>query len=211
MSEFLPQFPLQIVVFPGEQVNLHIFEPRYQELIRDCETEGLNFGIPAFVNGNVQTTGTEVRLSEIVKKYPGGESDIRVVGERIYFIQKFYPKAEGKLYAGADVEWKKIDMRGNPAMRAQIAEQVQELFQLLGVKKDLPKDADRFSVYDVAHHLGLNLQQEYELLNLFTEFERQQYALSHLTNTLPVVREMETLRTRVQMNGHFRNLKPPEF
>jgi hypothetical protein len=211
MSEFLPQFPLQIVVFPGEQVNLHIFEPRYQELIRDCEIESLNFGITAFVNGNVQTTGTEVRLTEIVKKYPGGESDIRVVGERVYTIQKFYPKATGKGYAGADVEWKKIDMRGNPAMRAQIAEQVQELFQLLGVKKDLPDDSDRFSVYDIAHHLGLNLQQEYELLNLFTEFERQQYALSHLTNTLPVVREMETLRTRVQMNGHFRNLKPPDF
>ncbi len=211
MLEFLPQFPLQIVVFPGEVVNLHIFEPRYRELVSDCENQQINFGIPTFLDGNVQPTGTEVSLVEIVKKYPEGESDIRVKGERLYSIHEFYPVASGKLYAGAEVDWVKTDMRGNPAMRLQILEQVQELFALLGITKELPSEEDRFSVFAIAHHLGLNLQQEYELLNLFSEFERQQYVLSHLTNTLPVVKEMENLRARVQMNGHFRNLKPPNF
>lgn len=211
MSNFLPQFPLQIVVYPGEQVNLHIFEPRYQELIKDCEEEGTHFGIATFLDGKVQQIGTEVRLTEIVKKYDSGESDIRVRGERVYRIERFSATAKGKLYAGAEVDWLKTEMRGNPAMRSQILEGLQELFGLLGLNKPLPEEDEPFSVYEVAHHLGLNLQQEYNLLELLTEFERQQFVLSHLTNTLPVVRQMESLRKRVQMNGHFRNLKPPNF
>ena len=47
MRQFLPLFPLQIVVFPGEDLNLHIFEPRYKELIKDCEEGGGTFRLCA--------------------------------------------------------------------------------------------------------------------------------------------------------------------
>ena len=46
MARMLPLFPLQIVVFPGEDLNLHIFEPRYKELIGECKDKGIHFGIP---------------------------------------------------------------------------------------------------------------------------------------------------------------------
>ncbi|MEO1628994.1 MAG: LON peptidase substrate-binding domain-containing protein, partial [Bacteroidota bacterium] len=45
-----PLFPLKLVVYPGEQLNLHIFEPRYKQLIRECEQNKVTFGIPAFIN-----------------------------------------------------------------------------------------------------------------------------------------------------------------
>ncbi len=56
-----PLFPLNIVVFPGEELNLHIFEPRYRALIRDAEREGFSFGIPSYVHQKLGY-GTEVSL-----------------------------------------------------------------------------------------------------------------------------------------------------
>ena len=59
----LPLFPLDMVVFPRQQVLLHIFEPRYRELIGDCETDGITFGISPFLADGLANFGTEVRRS----------------------------------------------------------------------------------------------------------------------------------------------------
>ena len=80
----LPQFPLKIVVFPGEQLNLHIFEPRYKQLINECEAEDRTFGIPAFIEKRVMEIGTEVRLEKIVKRHLNGEMDIRTRGVGLF-------------------------------------------------------------------------------------------------------------------------------
>ena len=53
MTNFIPIFPLGIVVYPGEMLNLHIFEPRYKELIKDCHQQKKPFGIPAVFNNRV--------------------------------------------------------------------------------------------------------------------------------------------------------------
>ena len=46
----LALFPLQLIVYPGERLPLHIFEKRYQQLITDCENEGIAFGIPSYID-----------------------------------------------------------------------------------------------------------------------------------------------------------------
>ena len=89
MPRELALFPLQIVVFPGEAVNLHIFEPRYRELIKDCQEDGITFGIPTFQNGKVLDFGTEVELLSIEKRYPGGEMDIKTRARGIFQILDF--------------------------------------------------------------------------------------------------------------------------
>ncbi len=63
----LPLFPLQSIFFPGETVPLHIFEPRYKQLINDCKNEAITFGIPVFINNGMQY-GVEVQLVEVVTK-----------------------------------------------------------------------------------------------------------------------------------------------
>ena len=65
MTSFLPIFPLSIVVFPGEELNLHIFEPRYKQLIQDCYGENKAFGIPTVINNAVADHGTQVRITDI--------------------------------------------------------------------------------------------------------------------------------------------------
>jgi hypothetical protein len=59
--------------------------------------------------------------------------------------------------------------------------------------------------------VGLNLRQEVELLGLHSETERLQFIREHIEHILPVVVETERLKARARLNGHFKNLVPPEF
>ncbi len=60
--------------------------------------------------------------------------------------------------------------------------------------------------YDVAHHAGLSLEEEYEVLGLLKELQSQEYIKRHLQKVLPMLMEMEQLKEKVKLNGHFRNL-----
>ncbi len=99
MSVELPIFPLNIVAFPGEHVNLHIFEPRYKDLVNDCLEEGLTFGIASHVLNKIEL-GTEVKITEVTKKYPDGRMDIKTLGLRAFSVLDFHNPWKEKLYAG---------------------------------------------------------------------------------------------------------------
>ena len=99
----LPLFPLPIVAFPDERVPLHIFEPRFKELMADCRAEGAHFGISSFVEGRIAPYGTEVELSQVLKEYDDGRLDVEVRGLRVYSIRALHKAVEGKQYPGADV------------------------------------------------------------------------------------------------------------
>lgn len=212
MQKFLPLFPLQLVVFPGEALNLHIFEPRYRQLIQECEEQGTTFGIPAYIGGNVMDVGTEIRLQSVEKRYDNGELDIKTQGIGLFRIQQFYKKAPEKLYAAADVEKLESDNENSDPIKIEkILEYLRELFTLLRVDKTLPENYQNFITYDWAHHVGFSLEEEYKFLCLLDETERQEVMLEHLERIVPTVREMETLRQRVLMNGHFKNIIPPKI
>ncbi len=212
MPMLLPLFPLQLVVFPDEQLNLHIFEPRYKQLIQVCEEEGLTFGIPAYIDGKIMQVGTEVKLLKVEKRYPNGEMDVRTQGMGIFRIETFYKNAPGKLYAAAKVE--RIET-GSDKSDYLLAEAIlgilQELFEMLNIPKELPKNAADFRIHDWAHHIGLSLEQEYELLKMDKETDRQQFVKKHLESILPKVREVEEIRRKAMMNGHFKNIIPPKI
>ena len=211
MSQFLPLFPLQIVVFPGEDLNLHIFEPRYKELIKDCEEEGITFGIPAYIDKKLMKVGTEVKLTSVEKRYDNGELDIRTKGQRLFTVEEFQAVAPNKLYAGGEIEWLDVEEDEQFLGNEKILDLTRELFQLLNIQKKLPEDIQDFSTFDVAHHLGLSLEQEYQLLCLLSAQKRQEFLIGHLERLLPVVKEMENLKKKAQLNGHFKHLKPPRI
>src|SRR5690606_37970950 len=102
MSIFLPLFPLNLVAYPGESLNLHIFEPRYKQLIGDCLQSQANFGIPSFVHNKIEF-GTEVLIDKVVKEYEDGRMDIKTIGTAIFKVENFINPLEGKLYAGGEV------------------------------------------------------------------------------------------------------------
>ena len=206
MTNFIPIFPLGIVVYPGEALNLHIFEPRYKQLITDCFHSKKPFGIPAVINDKLCEMGTLVQVVEITKVYEDGKMDIKTGGEKVFRILEMIKTLPDKLYSGAIVNYPDNHEKGNRALMQAIINSVRELHRLLKVDKDFKKPDEELWSYDMAHHAGLSLSEEYELLELLYELQRQEYLKRHLTKVLPVMAEMETLRERVNLNGHFKNL-----
>ena len=210
MLDFLPLFPLQLVVFPNECLNLHVFEQRYQQLINECESEDKTFGIPAYINRKLMSVGTELELLSIAKRYPDGKMDIKTKGVGVFEIHQFFDKAPDKLYSGATIERREDASMGDVLIYQQIIDLLVELYSVLNIKKEVPDKSDSFYTFDIAHHIGFSIQQEYQLLRLRSEVERQEFIYQHLLNLIPIVREMEALRKKIQMNGHFKNVLPPK-
>ncbi|WP_367389767.1 LON peptidase substrate-binding domain-containing protein [Lewinella sp. LCG006] len=211
MSRQIALFPLQIVVFPGEAVNLHIFEQRYRDLINDCKDNGITFGIPAFQNGTIKEFGTEVKLKSIENIYPGGEMDIKTEAMGIFRIQEFFPEMADKRYPGGVVKDYEFDRNEDPQLNEQILAYCRQLFAAMKINRALPDDTSNFTTYDIAHYVGFNPEQEYNFLTTLGATTRQQVIIDQISKILPVVREMENLRARAQLNGHFKHLKPPKF
>jgi Lon protease-like protein len=207
VTNFIPIFPLGIVVYPGEQLNLHIFEPRYKQLISECFETKKPFGIPSVINDKINEMGTVVQVKEISKAYDDGKMDIKTEGLQVFRMLEMVNSLPGKLYSGAIVNYPDNNEKGNKALMQRIVKGVKELHKLLNIEKKFPKPEGELWSYDVAHHAGLSLQEEYELLELLQELQRQEYLKRHLKKVIPVLAEMETLKEKVKLNGHFKNLK----
>lgn len=211
MINFIPIFPLAIVVLPGESLNLHIFEPRYKELITDCFAEKKPFGIPAVIKSSVAEMGTLVEIEEIVAVHPDGKMDIKTKGIKVFSILELVKSIPDKLYSGAIVSYPENDIANETLLIKKLLASIFELHRLLEVKKDFKKASSELLSYDLAHHIGLSLEEEYELLGLFKEQFRIEYLKRHLSKVLPIVAGMETLKEKIQLNGHFKELKGFNF
>jgi len=207
MTNFIPIFPLNIVVYPGEKLSLHIFEPRYKQLIKECFDSSKSFGIPTVINNRIQEVGTLVKITEIVQVYDNGEMDIRTEGLQVFRILEVIKTVPDKLYSGSIVNYPENSIdTGNSRLMQQVIKGVKELHRLLNISKDFNKPDGELKSYDVAHHSGLSLEEEYEVLGLLKELQRQEYLKRHLQKVLPMLLEMEQLKEKVKLNGHFRNL-----
>lgn len=209
LTNFIPIFPLGIVVFPGEQVNLHIFEPRYKQLIPECFADNKPFGIPVAIENKLADYGTLVRITEIKEVYEDGKMDIRILGENRFRVLEWIEKVPNKLYSGAIVTYPSGPPNLQPVLNQMetLLVMLRQLHNLLGVSKSFEQPDEQLRSYDIAHHAGLTLSQELELLKLDLEDQRQEYLRRHLQEVLPVVKQMEELKERVKLNGHFRSLK----
>ncbi|MBV6642025.1 MAG: LON peptidase substrate-binding domain-containing protein [Cyclobacteriaceae bacterium] len=201
-------FPLNLVVFPKESLNLHIFEPRYKQLINDCLKNHTTFGIPSHVVNKLEY-GTEVKIVELTKKYDDGRMDIKTEGVREFKIIDFHNPWTDKLYAGGKVEFLHISDDQDSAMTVEIMDKVRELFTWLQLDKDF--DLIDKNLYAFIHKIGLKPEEEYQLLQLTSQKKRQEYILEHLNKIIPMLERAEKAREIIKMNGHFKHLDPLKF
>jgi Lon protease-like protein len=206
LTNFIPIFPLGIVVYPGEQLNLHIFEPRYKQLVNECVETKKPFGIIPVIDNKLSEIGTLINVKEITTIYEDGKMDIKTEGVQIFSILEVIKDLPEKLYSGAIVNYPENIENGNRALMQTIVIAIRQLHKLLKINKNFNHADDALWSYDVAHHAGLSVTEEYELLQLMQELQRQEYLKRHLKKVIPVIAEMETLKERIQLNGHFKNL-----
>lgn len=207
MTNFIPIFPLDIVVYPEEKLNLHIFEPRYRQLITDCHTQKKVFGIPSVIEKKLKDYGSVVEITEISKVYDNGEMDIKTKGVRIFRILELIKEVPDKLYSGAIVNYPETYNQGNPEIMRKVMNSIRDLHRLLKVNKEFKKDDHELCVFEVAHHIGLSIEEEYDLLHLPEERQRQEYIKRYLAKAIPMLNGMEQLKEKIKRNGHFKDLK----
>ena len=209
--QLLAMFPLEIVVFPQEALNLHIFEPRYRELIQDCEEQNILFGIPYYRPENKMKFGTIVQLKKVERVYDNGTMDIKTEGLDPFELMRFTKFHPGKSYPGGYIRKLYWEKEGDLNLRAKIREALKELYEFMNIKKAPVVFEDSFITFDIAHKVGFTKNQEYELLQIPSEVQRQQFMFDHLKRMIPMIKQAEEMRKKVQQNGHFRSITPPDL
>jgi Lon protease-like protein len=211
MTNFIPIFPIGIAVFPYEKLNLHIFEPRYKQLITDTIQSKKPFGIPVVLNGKISEIGTLVEVVEISKTYENGEMDIKTRGISIFNILEIIREIPEKLYSGAIVSYPTNNTNAMPALIEKIKDEITLLHNILTVNKTIQAENRELLSYDFAHHIGMTIEDEYNFMQLMREDQRLEWIRRHLKKVIPILTQMEELKSKIRLNGHFRNLEGFEF
>jgi len=207
MTNFIPIFPLDIVVFPGEVLNLHIFEEQYKQLITDCHEQNKAFGIPVVIKDKKTEIGCLVQIDNVVKTYEDGRMDIKTKGIKLFRILEIINDIPNKMYKGAIVHYPHNSVIIQPVLMSKILILLRHLHLLLHVSKQFSKPDSELLSYDIAHHVGFSMEEEYELVELMTEPHRLQYIINHLDKVIPIIAGTEQLKDRINLNGHFREIK----
>ena len=205
----LPLFPLPLVVFPGEALKLHIFEPRYQQLINECRDLGTAFGIPAFADGQLAKVGTELTLEKTFKTYPEGEMDVLTEGRRVFRLTSFVREVPDKLYSGGEVTLLENAAEEFGITVEELEHQFALFHELLGTGHHLPDGDTPNLSFRIGHEVGFTLDQKVTLLSMDKESDRQLMILDHLNRVNKTLRAADDTRRRVRGNGHF--AKPPKL
>jgi len=210
VQKFLPIFPLSLVAYPGESLNLHIFEPRYKQLIKECADENKTFGIPVVNNKEILEYGTEMQLEKLVKTYENGEMDIKVKGLQVFRVLDVVKSLPDKLYSGAVVAVVSNIIDHHSKTIFELEHLAHELFSLLEIKDRVYKDGFILHSFAIGHLVGFDLMDEFELLKHPRESTRQKIIVEHIKKILPVVKQMAEIKEKAKLNGHFRLINPPE-
>lgn len=156
----IPMFPLSIFPLPGELVPLHIFEPRYRQLLEDAEKRDFTFGI--FFNhvSNTHKLGSLVKLESVIKRYASGESDIIVRCIDLLTMEKMLRNYRDKLYPGGEVSvW-------NVNLETEVSTSVQEAFDLYVSLLHLNHAQPVTTLYGVANELNLGFDERLKFVQL---------------------------------------------
>lgn len=211
MTNFIPLFPLNIVVFPGEKLNLHIFEPKYIQMVNECIEQKKMFGIVSVINDKLSELGTSIEINTVENILESGEMDVKTVGKQIFRTLELIQDIPDKLYKGAIVSYPDNNMQGIKSKMYKIMMELKYFHQLLDIEKNYHQDIDTLLTYDIAHHVGMTLEQEYDFLELLREDQRQEYIQRHLKKMIPMVQELQRFKERIKQNGHFRKLSIDDF
>jgi len=160
-TKYMAMFPLPVFLLPGEEIPLRIFEPRYKQLINECNETGDTFGIPYVSNDDIKHYGSEVELVNIVAKNSLGEMVILIKAVSNFHLLNFKEKLPNKLYGGGIIEYiddkytttnpelvvlvKKLNLNLDPVMGSLITG---DSVNLMNVAKAIQLDSsDKFTFY----------------------------------------------------------------
>ncbi len=197
----LPLFPLDLVLFPGTSLPLHIFEPRYKEMISECLDRKKSFGIVRAKEEGVAEIGCTAEIITVAKKYPDGRMDIVTEGRERFEVMQV---SQERSFLQAEV----LYLRDEPSQASaeEIAQAVKlqgEIMQLAGSDPASRSDSDSSQLsFHLVGALPLDLDFKQTLLGMKSEVERVRAVISYFEAILPNLRRTVRVRQKAGGNGH---------
>ncbi len=200
--ERIPLFPLNVVLLPGAELPLHIFEPRYRQMVKDCLEEKSEFGLLLSLPKGLARVGCTAEILDVTKRYEDGRMDILTAGRAPFRVVELF--TEDPLLEG-HVDY--LEDRENPA-NPRIQRQLVELFEACHtlIFDDYPKilrgaESEEIS-YLVAATLPMELLWKQQILELRSEADRQERLVAYLREWAPHLQKAGAMRQRAGGNGH---------
>lgn len=201
-ADRIPLFPLDVVLYPGMPLPLHIFESRYKLMTRRCVARHSEFGVVLARKEGFARVGCTAEILKVVREYPDGRLDILTMGQTICRILKVY---EEQPYLEAEVDFLDDGSEEEvPPPSSELVRLHQECHQLVfGSPPDALNPEARWGVaFQIAAELPLDLEMKQELLETPGEAARQARLVEHLKKTLPQLARIEVRRKKAGGNGH---------
>jgi ATP-dependent Lon protease len=195
-------FPLGLVLLPGERMPLHIFEPRYRELIGECLAEERPFGIVLADDSGLREVGTEASVIEVLERFDDGRLNVVIEGRERFRVVEI---TSGRSFQTGEVEGvadQDVDVDEQDAERAM--ELFRELRELVGSDVEEPESGDPALSFALASRVDFGLDPKQRLLELTSETERLTIVIELLEGALAAVREEQARRELASRNGKLR-------
>ena len=194
MSSLLPIFPLELVLLPGVPLPLHIFEPRYKEMIAECLELKRPFGVVRASSDGVADIGCTAEILSVTKKYDDGRMDILTRGvERFEVIEvneeRSFLQAEISVVPDEDEPDKPAAQMVAQAVRLHA-----EIAKLAGAEPSGPDEHAGNLSFLLAGSLPLDLDFKQNLLSTLSEAKRLEAVVGYLEAILPGLRRASKAR-----------------
>lgn len=201
MSSLLPLFPLDAVLLPGAPLPLHVFEPRYKEMIAECLERKQPFGVLRAKDSEVAEIGCTAEILNVVKKYDDGRMDIVTQGRQRFEVMQINSE---RSFLQAEVFY----LRDDPgtATREETSRALELHGEIMKLAGSEPESESELSKQELSFHLAgslpLDLDFKQTLLGMKSEPERLQAVITFFENILPNVRRTLHVRRKAGGNGH---------
>jgi Lon protease-like protein len=200
LVSLLPLFPLELVLFPGVPLPLHVFEPRYKEMIGECLRAESEFGIVRVSKQGVAAIGCTAAIVEVVKKYDDGRMDILTEGRRRFEVVDINQE---RSFLRADVMFLEDEPDAAPVTEAQQAIRLYlDLLALADVEAQNPPEPGPQLSYLITAGLPLELDFKQQLLESRSESERIGVIVEYYTALIPRLTHAMKTRKKAGGNGH---------
>jgi Lon protease-like protein len=192
VSSLVPLFPLELVLLPGVTLPLHIFEPRYKEMIAECLEQQKPFGVVRASPEGVADIGCTAEIMSVTKKYDDGRMDIMARGlERFEVIQV----NEDREFLQAEIAVVEDGPEKPPTeMVTQAVRLHAEIVKLAGTEPSGPDDHASNLSFLLAGSLPLDLDFKQNLLSTLSEAKRLEAVVGYLEAILPGLRRAAKAR-----------------
>jgi Lon protease-like protein len=197
----LPLFPLDVVLLPGITLPLHVFEPRYKEMIGGCLTNQAPFGVVRAVEQEIAEMGCTAEITEVTKTYSDGRMDIVTNGRQRFEVLQLDRERSflrGEILIVPDEPGDADEQEKQRAIAAH-----KEILALAAAGAQAFSPEHPLS-FQLAGSLPLDLDFKQKLLSILSERERIHELAAYLENVLPGLRRAARAREKAGGNGHAR-------